>query len=80
VLTKVQRVDLVTVDAWGVLSVRAATVLQENGVEIATSFHRHTLAPGDNLAEQDPKVVAIANAVWTPEVIQAYQDRLAGEG
>jgi hypothetical protein len=32
------------------------------------------------LAGQDARVVAIATTVWTPEVIQAYQARLAGEG
>ena len=49
----------------------------EDGVSISESYQRWTLNPGDNLTGQDPKVVAIANAVWTPEVIAAYKAELA---
>lgn len=76
-LTKTQLVDSVTVDIAGTLSVRTATTILEDGVALTSSYHRHTLPPGSDLTDQDAKVVAIANAVWTPEVIQAYQDRLA---
>lgn len=76
-LTKTQVIDLISVDLLGVLGVRQATVVSEDGVELSRSYHRHTLAPGAELDGQDPKVVAIANAVWTPEVIQAYQDRMS---
>lgn len=76
-LNKRQLVDSVTVDIAGNLSVRTATTILEDGVALSSSYHRHTLAPGDDLSGQDPKVVAIANAAWTPEVIQAYQDRLS---
>jgi hypothetical protein len=79
-LQKTQVVDSVTVDINGVLSLREVTLIMEDGVAISSSYHRSTLAPGADLADQDARVVAIANAVWTPEVIQAYQDRLAGEG
>ncbi len=79
-ITKHSEIDSITVDSRGVLSIREATVVAEDGAEIARSYHRHTLAPGDDLADQGARVVAIASAVWTPEVIQAYQDRLAGEG
>jgi hypothetical protein len=34
------------------------------------------LAPGDDVTNQDPKVQAIANAVWTEEVIAEYQASL----
>lgn len=76
-LTKIQIVDSVTVDLEGVLSVRTATTILEDNVVVSSSYHRHTLPPGSDLADQDAKVVAIANAVWTPEVIQAYQDRMS---
>jgi hypothetical protein len=35
--------------------------------------------PGADLTNEDPKVQAIANAIWTEEVIEAYQASLIKE-
>jgi hypothetical protein len=51
----------------------------KDGKEIARSFHRHVVQPGDDLTGQDPKVVAIANAVHTPEIIAAFQEKRAAD-
>lgn len=45
-----------------------------DGVEIARTFHRHVVHPGDNVSNEDPKVQSIANVIWTPEVILNYQN------
>jgi hypothetical protein len=76
-LEKISFVDSVSVDLVGILSVRRVDAVLEDGAELSRSYHRHTLAPGDDLAGQDATVVAIANAVWTPARIQAYQDRIS---
>jgi len=55
------------------IQVRQATKIMEDGKELSKSYHRHVLSPGNSLEGQDPKVVAIAEAVWTPEVIAAYK-------
>lgn len=55
------------------IQVRQITRIVEDGAELSASYHRWSLAPGDDLTGQDPKVAAIAAAVWTPEVIAAYQ-------
>ena len=55
------------------IQVRTATIIEKDGVEIARTFHRHVVCPGDDITNEDPKVQAIANAVWTEEVIAAYQ-------
>ena len=31
------------------------------------------MCPGDDITNQDAKVQAIANAIWTPEVISEYK-------
>jgi hypothetical protein len=76
-LTKTQQVDNITVDANNIVHVRTVTVIAEDGVELSRSYHRNTLSPGDDLSEQDPRVVAIASAVWTPEVVAAYLAKIA---
>ena len=75
-LIEKQIVDLVELVQSNHIQVRTANIIEKDGVEIARTFHRHVLAPGDNVANEDPKVQAIANAVWTPEVIAAYQASL----
>lgn len=34
---------------------------------------QYTLVPGDDLTGQPQEVVKIANALWTPDVIEAYK-------
>jgi hypothetical protein len=69
-ITKVDQIELVETNH---IQVRTATIIERDGEEISRSFHRHVLAPGDDVTNEDPKVQAIANAVWTEEVIAAYQ-------
>jgi hypothetical protein len=76
-LVKTDIVDQINVLELGQIQVRTTTRIIENGTEISKSYHRHVLAPGDDLTGQDERVVAVANAVWTPEVIAAYQESIA---
>ena len=62
-LTKETAVDLIEVVGTSI-QVRTATIIKEDDTELSRSFHRHVLQPGDDLTGQDPKVVAIANAIW----------------
>ena len=72
-------VDLVEVLEKNILQVRTANIIERDGIEVTRTFHRHVLAPGDSIVNEDPKVQAIANAVWTEEVIAAYQASLVSE-
>jgi len=61
------------------IQIRTATIIEKDGTELTRTFHRHVLSPGDNVSTEDPKVQAIANAIWTEEVIVAYQASLIKE-
>ena len=74
-----QLVDLVELVQTNHIQVRTANIIEKDGIEIARTFHRHVLSPGDSIVNEDPKVQAIANAVWTEEVIAAYQASLVRE-
>ena len=78
-LTKTEVVDKIEVLENGTIQVRCATRIDEDGTVLSSSFHRHVLAPNDDLTDQDPKVVAIANATWTAEVISAYEVQMAAQ-
>jgi hypothetical protein len=55
------------------ISVRTDTVIIDNGEEVSRSFHRHVVAPGDDVSGEAESVQATANALWTPEVIAAWE-------
>ena len=56
----------------GTISVRTDTVIVDDGNEISRSFHRHVVAPGDDVSGESERVQAVAGAVWTDEVVEAY--------
>ena len=58
------------------IQVRTATIIEKDGIELTRTFHRHVVAPGADITNEDPKVQAIANAIWTEEIIAAYQASL----
>lgn len=58
---------------------RHAIIDSETGAEKAASFHRHVLAPTDDVSGECERVKAIAAAVWTDECIAAYQAATATE-
>jgi len=59
------------------IQVRTATIIEKDGVELTRTFHRHVVAPGADITNEDPKVQAIANAIWTEEIITAYSASIA---
>jgi len=66
-------VDKVEVLLAGQIQVRTRNQVLKDGTEIAATYHRHVLSPGDDLTNEDPRVTAIAEVTWTPEVIAAYE-------
>ena len=66
-------VDKIEVVEVGVVQVRTATRIVEDGNVISTSYHRHTVAPGQDYSNEDARVQAICAATHTAEVIAAYQ-------
>ena len=57
------------------VQVRTATVIEEDGVELSSSFHRHVVAPTDDYSGETDEVKAVCQAVFTPEVVEAYDNR-----
>jgi len=72
-LTEKTIIDKIEVIENSSIQVRTATVIEKDGTELTRTFHRHVLAPGTDLTNEDPKVQAIATAIWTEEIIAAYQ-------
>ena len=68
-----QSVYLPEVTELGCIQVKRVDKVFKDGVQISMTNHRHVLTPGQSLDGEDAVVVAVANAVWTPEVIAAWE-------
>ena len=69
-------VDKIEVLLNGSVQVRRRDQILKDGVEVAATYHRHVLSPGDDTSAEDPRVAAIAAATWTEQVIAAHQESL----
>ena len=76
-LTKTQKVDKIEiVGDYKHVQVRTATVIEEDGVELSRSYHRHVVSPLDDASGETAEVQAICASVHTDEVKAAYQAHL----
>lgn len=60
----IDKIEILETDC---IQVRQRTDIIENDNVLSSSFVRWVLNPGADLSEQDPKVVAVANAIWKKE-------------
>jgi hypothetical protein len=72
-LEKKQYIDKIEVVSDEFVQVRQVTKVLEDGKELSSSFHRWTLEPGQDVSDQDQRVQAICNLIWTPQVIEQFQ-------
>jgi len=72
-LTKTTVIDKIeVVGEHKMVHVRTSTMINEDGVELSHSFHRHVIAPNANIKGEDAEVQAVCNAVHTQAVKDAY--------
>ena len=79
-LTETKVIDNITVTENGIVLYREATRILKDGEQIAQTYHRTSLTPGQDLTGQPANVQAIATAAWTDAVIAAYQAQVAQQG
>ena len=62
------------------IQVRRADIVCKDDVEVGRKYHRHVLTPGSDVSAEVQRVKDIATAVWTTEIVSAYQSSLGTEG
>ena len=72
-LTEIKVIDQITVIENGIVLYREANKVLRDGEEIAKTYHRSSLTPGQDLTDVPANVADICNLIWTPEVIAAYE-------
>jgi len=71
-LEKQTKIDRIEVVENGIVQVRQATIITEDGNQISRTYHRWTIAPGEDYSTQEQQVQDICKVTHTPEVIAAY--------
>jgi len=66
------KIEVVSTGDWSVIQVRTKTAIIEDGTELSASFHRHVVSPTYDLTNESAEVTAIANAVFTQDMKDAY--------
>ena len=94
-MTIIKTTEIPKIEVVGTWNIQVATdtVIKEDDTEIGRSRHRHVLTPfsssvdGDtwthtatDITGEDASVQAIANAVWTDAVKEAYKDWAENQG
>ena len=60
-----------------VIQIRTTTVVEEDGVELGRSHVRKVVVPGQDVTGEPQEVQDIAAALWTADVIAAYNASIA---
>ena len=58
------------------IQVRTATIIEEDGVELSRSFHRHVIAPDDDSSKESADVKAMVAQFHTDAVKAAYKKHM----
>ena len=58
---------------------RHATIIERDGVEISRSFHRHVIAPNDDVAGEPLEVQQLAALLHTDDIKAAYAAHTAAQ-
>ena len=65
---------------YNILQCRRADIVEKDGVEVGRTYHRHVRVPGDDMTNECAEMQAVATALWTPEVIAAYEASIQEQG
>ena len=73
--TQEYQTEVLPISQYHQVQVRRSNIIKDDATDEikATTFHRHVLSPGSDISNEAPEVQAVCNAVWTAEVIAAYQ-------
>ncbi len=75
--TERKEYKLEIIPPFSIIQCREASIISKDGIDIATSYERHVCYPGDDLTNECDEVKKVAAALWTPEVVAAYQASLS---
>lgn len=70
-------IDKIEIVETGAILAREVTCIFNGDRIIAQTFHRWSFAPGSDVSKMPQNVQAVANAIWTDDIVAAYVTRVA---
>jgi len=58
---------------YSIIQCREANIVEKDGTEVGRTYHRHVRSPGDDVSGDCAELQAVATALWTTEVVAAYE-------
>ncbi len=74
---RIEQGKLEIVKPFNCIQVRTDTIIEEDGVELSRSFHRHVVAPDADVSGESDDVKALATQFHTDAIKTAYAAHLA---
>ncbi len=80
-MTITKRIEIGSIEVlpMGQIQVRTDTIIEEGGVELSKSYHRHVCNPNSTYENEDQRVKDVANVVHTPAVKTAWEEFKASQ-
>jgi hypothetical protein len=75
--TERQEHKIEIIPPFSILQCRRADIIEKDGEEVGRTYHRHVCSPGDDVSGECDELQTVAGALWTPELIAAYQASLS---
>ena len=72
-LTKRSEIGSLEVVPGGHIQVRMDTIIEEDGVEVSRSYHRHVCHPDSDITQEEKQVQDVAAVVHTAECKEAWE-------
>jgi hypothetical protein len=69
--------QLEIIPPFSIIQCRRADIIEKDGIEVGRTYRRHVRVPGNDVSDDCEELQAVAAALWTPEVIAAYQASLS---
>ena len=77
--TERQEHKLEIIPPFNIIQCRRADIVEKDGVEVGRTYHRHVRVPGEDVSGDCAELQAVAAALWTDEVVAAYQASIASQ-
>ena len=75
--TERQEYKLEIIPPYSTIQCRRADIIEKDGAEVGRTYCRYVRVPGEDVSGDCAELQAAAGALWTPEVIAAYQASLS---
>lgn len=77
--TERQEHKIEIIPPYSILQCRRADIVEKDGKEVGRTYHRHVKTPGSDMTGECAEMQAVAAALWTPQVVNAYNAMVAAQ-